>query len=88
MREFRIARTLLRAGDERPKPNGERLREYSDSGKNSLELALFSEEPIYSDMEILTLSDSLTFLATTSATTMNSSKKCWPANRRATGRRN
>src|SRR5262249_40912768 len=30
---YRIARTLLRAGDERPKPNGERLREFSDSGK-------------------------------------------------------
>lgn len=60
---FRIARTLLRAGDERPKPNGERLREYSDSGKASLEFALFSEKPIYKDLEILTLSDSLTFFA-------------------------
>ena len=58
-----IARTLLRAGDERPKPNGERLREFSDSGKVSLELALFSEKPIYTDLEILTLADSLTFLA-------------------------
>lgn len=61
---FRIARTLLRAGEERPKPNGERLREFSDSGKASLELALFSEKPIYTDLEILTLSDSLTFFAT------------------------
>jgi hypothetical protein len=60
---FHIARTLLRAGEERPKPNGERLREFSDSGRTSLELSLFSEEPIYTDMEILTLSDSLTFLA-------------------------
>jgi Peptidase S46 len=61
---FRIARTLLRAGEERPKANGERLREFSDSGKTSLELALFSQKPIYTDLEILTLSDSLTFLAT------------------------
>jgi hypothetical protein len=60
---FRIARTLLRAGDERPKPNGERLREFSDSGRVSLELNLFSESPIYTDLEILTLGDSLTFLA-------------------------
>src|SRR6185436_11490026 len=60
---FQLARTLLRAGDERPKPNGERLREFSDSGKLSLELALFSEKPIYTDLEILTLADSLTFLA-------------------------
>ena len=61
---FRIARTLLRAGDERPKPNGDRLREYSDSSRVSLELGLFSEKPIYPDLEILTLTDSLTFLAT------------------------
>jgi Peptidase S46 len=58
---FDIARTLLRAGEERPKPNGERLREFSDSGKVSLELELFSEEPIYTDLETLTLVDSLTF---------------------------
>ena len=60
---YSLARRLLRAGDERPKPNGERLREFSDSGKMSLELALFSEKPIYTDLEILTLADSLTFLA-------------------------
>ena len=59
---FRLARTLLRAGEERPKPNGDRLHEFSDAGKASLELGLFSEEPIYPDLEILTLSDSLTFL--------------------------
>ena len=60
---FSIARTLLRAGDERPKPNGERLREFSDSEKASLELSLFSPKPIYEDLEILKLTDSLTFLA-------------------------
>jgi hypothetical protein len=60
---FSIARTLLRAGDERPKPNGERLHEFSDAGKESLELGLFSTKPIYEDLEILTLADSLTFLA-------------------------
>ncbi len=59
---FGLARTLLRAGDERPKPNGERLREFSDSGKQSLELALFSEKPIYADLEILLLTDALTHL--------------------------
>jgi hypothetical protein len=61
---FNIARTLLRAGDEFPKPNGERLREFFDSSKPSLELSLFSEKPIYTDLEILTLADALTFLAT------------------------
>lgn len=61
---FYFARILLRAGDERPKPNGDRLREFSDSGKTSLELALFSEKPIYNDFEILLLTDSLTYFAT------------------------
>jgi hypothetical protein len=61
---FQIARRLLRAGDERPKPNGQRLREFSDSGQASLELALFSPKPIYTDLETLTLADALTFLAT------------------------
>jgi hypothetical protein len=59
---FTIARTLLRAGDERPKPNGERLPEFADQKRDSLELDLFSEKPIYTDMEILTLGDSLTEL--------------------------
>ena len=60
---FGIARTLLRAGDERPRPNGERLREFADSRKESLELSLFSAKPIYPDLEILTLTDALTFMA-------------------------
>jgi hypothetical protein len=60
---FHLARILLRAGDERPKANGDRLREFTDSGKLSLELDLFSEKPIYTDLETLTLADSLTFLA-------------------------
>jgi hypothetical protein len=59
---FSIARTLLRAGEELPKPNGERLREFSDSGKTSLELSLFSAKPIYTDLEIVLLADALTHL--------------------------
>jgi hypothetical protein len=60
---FGIARQLLRGGEERPKPNGERLNEYRDSNLESLEFQLFSEEPIYDDFEELKLADSLTFLA-------------------------
>ncbi len=60
---FGIARTLLRAVDERGKPNGERLREFTDAGKESLELALFSDKPIYEDLEELQLGDALTYLA-------------------------
>jgi hypothetical protein len=59
---FGIARTLVRAADERPKPNGERLREFADSNKQSLELQLFSPEEIYDDYEIVKLADSLTWL--------------------------
>ncbi len=56
---FWIARTLVRAAAERPKPNGERLPEFQDSARTSLELALFSEAPIYDDVEALTLGSSL-----------------------------
>jgi hypothetical protein len=59
---FNLARELLRAGDERPKPNGERLREYSDARRESFEQELFSDKPIYTDLETVTLSDSLTLM--------------------------
>ncbi len=59
---FDIARTLVRAGEERPKPNGERLREFVESARESLEFRLFSEEPLYEDFEQLKLADSLTWL--------------------------
>ncbi|WP_193212604.1 S46 family peptidase [Luteolibacter marinus] len=59
---FWIARELLRAGDEAGKPDGERLSEYQDAGRVSLELDLFSDEPVYKDMETLKLASSLTFL--------------------------
>ena len=60
---FGIARALLRAGDERSKPNGERLREFAEARRESYEVQLFSDKPIHADFEILNLSDSLTFLA-------------------------
>src|SRR5665213_958306 len=49
---FTIARELLRAGAERPKPNGERLKEYGDAKRESLELDLFSDQPIYPALAI------------------------------------
>jgi hypothetical protein len=60
---FKYARLLVRAADERPKPNGERLEEFRDSNRESLELNLFSTEPVYDDVELLTLTDSFTDLA-------------------------
>src|SRR5205814_1344325 len=61
---FKYARRLLRAGDERPKPNGERFPEFRDSNRESLELDLFSTEPVHDDVEQATLTDSLTDMAT------------------------
>ena len=60
---FAIARTLLRTPVERAKPDGERLEEYSDAARESFELTLFTEKPIYADLETLKLADSLGFLA-------------------------
>ena len=59
---FRLARGLFRAIEERQKPNEKRLPEYRDSARSALEVALFSEAPIYDDLEITTLTDSLTSL--------------------------
>jgi len=60
---FKYARRLVRAADERAKANGERFPEFRDSNRESLELDLFSTEPVHEDVEILTLTDSLTDMA-------------------------
>lgn len=60
---FQIARTLVRAAAEKAKPSADRLREFADARLPSLEFQLFSDEPIYEDLETLKLTDSLTFLA-------------------------
>jgi hypothetical protein len=61
---FQYARRLLRHGDEISKPNGERFPEFRDSYKESLELELFSSQPVYDDYEIVKLTDSLTDMTT------------------------
>ncbi|HMP16401.1 MAG TPA: S46 family peptidase, partial [Gemmatales bacterium] len=60
---FKIARDLVRQKVELGKPNGERLREYRDSNKASLELQLYSPAPIYPELEVAKLATSLTFMA-------------------------
>ena len=62
---YPIAKMLLRAAVELPKPNGERLREFNDSGLESLKFQLFSNKPLYDDLELVTLTDGLTYLADT-----------------------
>ncbi len=53
------ARVLVRVASEKPKPNQERMREFRDSNLPSFEQQLFSTEPIYKNLEIATLADSL-----------------------------
>jgi hypothetical protein len=53
------ARTLVRAAEEKPKPNADRLREFRDSGLPSLEQQLFSTAPVYKNLETVILADSL-----------------------------
>jgi hypothetical protein len=60
---FKYARLLTRAVEERAKPNGQRIPAFRDSARESLELELFSTEPVYDDYEILRLTDSLTDFA-------------------------
>jgi hypothetical protein len=59
---FGIARTLVRLAEETRKANAERLREYAEAGLPSLKQELFSEAPIFDDMEMLKLGDSLGML--------------------------
>jgi hypothetical protein len=59
---FNYARTLVRLADESAKPNGERLPEYTDARRASLEQALYSPAPIHTDFEKLKLADSLGFM--------------------------
>lgn len=61
-RLFRIARHLVRLEAERSKPNAERLHEYADANRQSLELELFSQAPIYPQFEEVKLADSLAML--------------------------
>ncbi len=59
---FTIARMLVRLGDESAKPNADRLREYAEAGLDSLKQHLFSEAPVYPDLETVKLTDSLGYL--------------------------
>jgi hypothetical protein len=56
---FRLARILVRWNEERAKPNDQRLAEYRDSGRQTLELALYSPAPIDDGLEIVLLTQYL-----------------------------
>jgi hypothetical protein len=59
---FQVARALVRLAAESQKPNAERLPEYTDARRASLELGLFSPAPVYLDFEKLKLADSISFM--------------------------
>lgn len=54
-----IARGIVRFTEERTKPNAERLREYSDARLRTIEAAILSPAPIYSNLEVVMLGESL-----------------------------
>lgn len=56
---YLIAEELLLMAQEDQKPSEERLREYRDSARDSLEQQLFSPAPIYPDLETVLLADEL-----------------------------
>ncbi len=58
-RLFSLAETLVRMADEDAKPSQDRLREFRDSNRESLEQDLYSAAPIYLDLEQAKLADSL-----------------------------
>lgn len=55
-RLFRYARALVRAADERLQPDGERLREFTETALPRLEQQLAAPVPVYPELEELTLS--------------------------------
>lgn len=62
---FQTALHLVRMADELPKPSGERLREYRDSGLESLRFQLYSPAPVHAALEVETLKSGLSYMAET-----------------------
>ncbi|HKZ79983.1 MAG TPA: S46 family peptidase [Pyrinomonadaceae bacterium] len=56
------ARTLVRLAAENEKPNEQRLPEFTDARRASLELNLYSTAPVYDDFEKKKLANSLSFI--------------------------
>ncbi|WP_082175794.1 S46 family peptidase [Archangium gephyra] len=52
---FELAQRLVRAADELPKPNPERLREYTEGQVPALRMGLLREAPIPAELEVLSL---------------------------------
>lgn len=59
---FGIARTLWRAADQGRMEDKLRLPEYQEKERVSLELDLFSDEPVYKNLEVVRMTNALTLL--------------------------
>jgi hypothetical protein len=59
---FQVGRTLVRLAYESARPDAERLPEYTDARRPSLEMGFSSPAPVYEDFEKFALADSLSFL--------------------------
>lgn len=60
-----FARHIVRIAEEKPKPNEQRLREYTDAGLKTLEPDLYTEAPIYDVLEENKLASGLSFFVET-----------------------
>jgi hypothetical protein len=58
-----IAKHVVRLAEELPKPSGERLREYGESGLETLYQQLYSPAPIYPELEVMRLESALSYMA-------------------------
>lgn len=59
-----FARILIRMAEEDKKPNGERLKEYTEAMRPEVEQTLFSTAPIYPELEAAVIEENLRFLST------------------------
>jgi hypothetical protein len=58
---FSIAQTLVQMAFEDQKPSGERLPRFADAGRESLLQQLYSDAPIYADLDQVLLADSIAY---------------------------
>jgi hypothetical protein len=59
---FSTARAVVRYAEETAKPNDQRLREYQDAGKTSLEQKMYTAAPLNNALEELVLAEELRFV--------------------------
>jgi hypothetical protein len=55
----RYARLIVRAADQKQKPNNQRIRQFTDAQLPTLETQLFSDAPVYKALDVVQLTESL-----------------------------